>query len=150
MWTDGSGIMGIGYEGADAESFIRSLKSWGVETLVDVRLLPLSRKKGFSKRALADLLIAANIDYIHLPALGNPKDNRAGFSSPGSPEALSAHARYMQLLRSEPAEQALSDITELALRKRVVTLCFEASERCCHRQFVLEAVKERLAAMAPC
>jgi hypothetical protein len=32
-----------------------------------------------SKRKLAAALADAGIDYMHLPALGNPKDNRQPF-----------------------------------------------------------------------
>src|SRR3546814_18177557 len=43
----------IGYAGQTLEGFLRRLKQVGVLTVVDVRELPLSRKSGFSKRALA-------------------------------------------------------------------------------------------------
>jgi hypothetical protein len=52
------------------------LLSAGVERLVDVRELPLSRRRGFSKTALSDALRAAGIDYVHVKALGTPKPNR--------------------------------------------------------------------------
>ncbi|SEM69999.1 DUF488 domain-containing protein [Nonomuraea pusilla] len=56
------------------------------ELLVDVRLTPISRKRGFSKTALATALAAAGIACRHMRALGNPKWNRAGFSgSPAEP-----------------------------------------------------------------
>jgi uncharacterized protein (DUF488 family) len=43
-------IYTIGYEGTDIERFVRTLKIVGVEQPVDVRAVPLSRKKGFSKK----------------------------------------------------------------------------------------------------
>jgi uncharacterized protein (DUF488 family) len=140
--------MGVGYEGTDADTFIRGLVAWKVTTLVDVRLHPLSRKKGFSKRSLSELLMAEDIGYLHLPALGNPKDNREGFARPGSPEGDVAHSRYRELLATGAAQEAVERITELALGERVAVLCFEASERGCHRQFVLEEVKSRISVLA--
>ena len=43
----------IGYEGSAIEDFIATLKLANIEILLDVREIPLSRKKGFSKNALA-------------------------------------------------------------------------------------------------
>lgn len=140
--------MGVGYEGMDSEAFVQRLLVWKVETLVDVRLHPLSRKKGFSKRSLSELLKAADIDYLHLPALGNPKDNREGFARPGTAEGDAAHSKYKDLLKGADAQSALEQVTEMAVQQRVAVLCFEASERGCHRQFVLEEVKSRMSDLA--
>lgn len=140
--------MGVGYEGTDVEAFLQGLVTWDVKVLVDVRLNAISRKKGFSKRALTENLSGVGIEYLHLPALGNPKENREGFASPEASESNPSHARYKELLRSEPAEDALARLTELALQKRIVVLCFEAAERCCHRRFILEAVKLRIDELA--
>src|SRR5215475_5885808 len=73
-------IVGVGYEGRTIDDFVVDLAARGVEVLADVRLTPISRKKGFSKRQLAQALAAVGITYQHLPELGNPKDNRAGFA----------------------------------------------------------------------
>jgi len=42
-------IYTIGYEGIDIEQFFTLLSEHNIETVVDVRELPLSRKPGFSK-----------------------------------------------------------------------------------------------------
>ena len=44
-------IFTFGYEGLPLKAFIARLKSAGIQTVVDVRANPLSRKPGFSKRA---------------------------------------------------------------------------------------------------
>src|SRR5580658_10634341 len=72
----GPRIFTIGYEGASVESFLQTLRSAGVTQLLDVRELPLSRRKGFSKNVLAGLLIAAGIDYQHERAFGAPRHIR--------------------------------------------------------------------------
>ena len=66
----------IGYEGKDVTSFINSLKENNIELLVDVRQNPLSRKKFFSKKALAEKLAAQGITYYHDSKLGSPKELR--------------------------------------------------------------------------
>lgn len=148
MWTETSGIVGVGYEGHDITSFISYLEPWKIDVLVDVRLNAISRKKGFSKTALSSALEEAGIRYEHLPALGNPKDNRDGFWSPGTNAAEQAHERYRELLRATPAHTALRHLAKLATSEHVALLCFEASEACCHRRLVLEAVEAEVAALA--
>ncbi|HEX8508590.1 MAG TPA: DUF488 domain-containing protein [Propionibacteriaceae bacterium] len=71
-----SPLISVGYEGRDVEGLVASLTQQRVAVLVDVRLTPLSRKPGLSKKRLASTLAEHGIDYLHLPALGNPKDNR--------------------------------------------------------------------------
>ena len=73
-WT-----LGIGYEGLSLDAFVERLVREGIAVVADVRLTPLSRKPGFSKRALTEGLAQHGIRYVHLPSLGNPKWNRAGF-----------------------------------------------------------------------
>jgi hypothetical protein len=51
------------------------LRGAGVERLIDVRKLPLSRRRGFSKTALGLALRESGIEHIHVKALGNPKPN---------------------------------------------------------------------------
>ena len=45
-------IFTIGYEGATVPEFIATLQQAGVERVIDVRALPLSRRPGFSKSPL--------------------------------------------------------------------------------------------------
>jgi hypothetical protein len=42
----------IGYEGADVDDFVATLRSAGIRRLIDVRELAISRRRGFAKRAL--------------------------------------------------------------------------------------------------
>ena len=48
----------IGYEKLDQKQFIAYLSNHGVEVVADVRKLPVSRKKGFSKTVLREMLTA--------------------------------------------------------------------------------------------
>jgi uncharacterized protein (DUF488 family) len=143
-----TGVVGVGYEGQQAEQFVDELQSAGVDVVVDVRLTPISRKRGFSKRRLAENLAAAGIQYEHLRALGNPKDNRAGFAG-NSDELSAALSRYAESLSNADAAAALGRVTELAASNRVAVLCFEASDHRCHRQFVLSHVDGQLRGSAP-
>jgi uncharacterized protein (DUF488 family) len=127
-----SRVVTIGYEGRNLAELVAALQQAEIGIVVDVRLTPLSRKPGLSKKALAAGLGAANIRYIHLPALGNPKDNRDGYrlGDPASQERFSA------VLRSHEAAAALEAVQRLAEEEGVALLCFERDPDRCHRSQV--------------
>lgn len=136
----GCDIIGVGYEGGTVDGVVGDLVTSGVGVLVDVRLTPLSRKPGFSKRALSQQLSAAGIEYVHLPELGNPKWNRPGFAADGA-ERQEARNNYRNGLQSPDAIAALNRIRCLAATATVAVLCFEADDAHCHRSVVIDAVE---------
>ncbi|SCE95327.1 Protein of unknown function, DUF488 [Micromonospora haikouensis] len=138
-----TGILGIGYEGRSIDEFVRELSGLGVARLVDVRMTPISRKRGFSKTALSQALAAQGIAYDHHRELGNPKENRPGFG--GSAQELeSARAVYASRLRRAESLAALDALAEVAQRELVALLCFEADESRCHRRVLMQALEGRL------
>ncbi|MDZ5077885.1 DUF488 domain-containing protein [Nesterenkonia sp. HG001] len=145
---DAPGIIGIGYEGKTSEQLIRELDLWQIDVVVDVRLNPISRKKGLSKTALREALAGAGIRYEHRRELGNPKENRAGFWDPGTAAHQHARETFADILKAEAASPALEELVYLAGHERVALLCFEASERCCHRAVILAEVKSALSRLA--
>ena len=66
----------IGYESKSIDDLISQLKSHDISILVDVREIPISRKKGFSKTVFSEYLSQNGIEYIHLKKLGGPKNIR--------------------------------------------------------------------------
>lgn len=133
-------LVSIGYEGKTVDDLVAQLVEQGVRVLVDVRLTPLSRKPGLSKTKLSEALAAADIGYVHHRALGNPKDNRAGFRA-GEPES---RARYRDVLETAAAADALAHVTELLDGGVVALLCFEQDHSECHRDIVVRRLmKER-------
>ena len=126
-------LVSIGYEGKTVDDLVAQLLDQGVRVLVDVRLTPLSRKPGLSKTKLSEALAAVGISYVHHRALGNPKDNRAGFRA-GEPES---RARYRDVLETAAASDALAHVTELLDGGVVALLCFENDHAECHRDIVV-------------
>lgn len=136
--------MGWGYQGQTAERLRASLGAWGVRSLVDVRLNPVSRKPGFARKSLKSLCDDMGVQYRHMPALGNPRDNREGFAATG-PERESAYNRYRsEVLESKAGAAALRELADLTRDGLVLVVCFESSEACCHRSLVLAALREEL------
>ena len=62
----------MGYEKRTVTEFVSLLRRNAVDRILDVRELPLSRRKGFSKTPLRAALSEAGIEYVHLRPAGNP------------------------------------------------------------------------------
>jgi len=139
-------VIGVGYEGLDPDGLVSKLRLRGVTTVVDVRLNPISRKRGLSKSALRARLADEKIAYEHLPSLGNPRDNREGFAELEGGAARAVREKFGEVLNTEPAQEALIRVIELAAEGTVALLCFEKDETRCHRELVLTALRTQLLA----
>lgn len=129
----------IGYEGASLEAFVDTLKEAGVTMLLDVRELPSSRRKGFSKTLLSEILREAGIEYRHERALGTPRNLRNAYRKHGDID------RYFGEFRKYLATQApLLDEIAPALTGRVALMCFERDPAECHRSIVAPELAQRL------
>jgi hypothetical protein len=134
-------IGSIGYERyRSVEDFARLLSGAGVERLVDVRELPISRRRGFAKSALAAALAAESIEYLHLRCMGNPKEFRDLYKSGNVAEG---RAGYEHLLAHDRTEE-LRELAVTIQEKRSALMCVEAEEDVCHRQVIFEALREQL------
>jgi uncharacterized protein (DUF488 family) len=131
-------IYTIGYEGIDIKDFLSLLHKHQVETLVDVRELPLSRKPGFSKNTLANTLNLSGLEYIHLPALGCPKQIRNRYRADGN--WAQYKVGFLKYLQTQT--EALGDLAALAGISKCALVCFEADYNFCHRSMVADAVKQ--------
>ncbi|WP_392543756.1 DUF488 family protein [Oryzobacter telluris] len=133
-------LVSIGYEGKDLNELLEQLLANHVGVLVDVRLNPISRKPGLSKRRLSEALRAVGISYCHYRELGNPKENREAFRA-GSQDARD---RFSAILRAQAGTEALSHVAESLDGEVVALLCFEREHSECHRGLVAEAIQREL------
>ncbi len=132
-------IYSVGYEGLTVDGLVERLAAAGVSTLVDVRLNPVSRKPGFSRRRLSGALAAAGIAYVHEQELGNPVDNRESFRA-GDGEAGRARLRSIV---TDGGGAAIERVVALASNGRIAVLCVEREHRRCHRDVITEMAVER-------
>ena len=123
----------LGYEGADLEDFLQTLSACGITQLIDVREVPISRKRGFSKRALSEALAARGIVYLHLRDLGDPKPGREA-ARRGDFDAF--RRIYGRHLRRCEAKAALALAGSRAAARTSCLLCFERDHANCHRSIV--------------
>lgn len=124
-------LLTIGYEDASIDDFIATLKAAGVTTLLDVREIPISRKRGFSKKVLSEAVTAAGIAYRHERDLGSPKPMRTQLHVDGDYQQF--FASFAQYLKSQ---QPLLKKIASDLDGSVALMCFERDPATCHRSVV--------------
>jgi len=133
-------LYSIGYEKARQAELIATLRAAGVETLIDVRDRPQSRRPGFSKNQLAAALAEAGIRYVGLKALGTPPEGR---------EANRKHQweKFWDIvdakLATAEAQHALHEAGAIAAAGPSCLLCYEADPQICHRLRVADILAGR-------
>jgi uncharacterized protein (DUF488 family) len=121
----------IGYEGRVLDELIAILAANKVDRVIDVRELPLSRRRGFSKTPLASALGAAGIDYVHVREAGNPYRKIE--------DALPRYKAHIARARDVVAVVAAQ-----TRGHRAALLCYEAEPRQCHRSLLAPRVAKLL------
>lgn len=129
----------IGYEAKTFAEFSDELTRAGVARVIDVRAVAASRRPGFSKTALAGSLAEAGIGYLHLRALGTPKDGRDAARRGDTARMREIYAGQLEL---PEALAAFEQMRAAAAERPSALLCFERDAPQCHRA----VLAERLAA----
>lgn len=139
--SDSTGtIWTVGHSTRSAEEFNQILKAHAITTLVDVRSFPGSRRyPHFNKGQLKESLAAAEIEYLHSPALGgrrrpNPKSKNVAWKN------LSFRA-YADHLESLEFKQGIMELESVAKKTRTAVMCAEALWWRCHRGLIADYLK---------
>jgi uncharacterized protein (DUF488 family) len=133
-------VFTIGHGMRPAEELMTMLRSVGVETLVDVRRFPGSRRNPqFNQAALAGTLSAEGIAYRHAEELGGRRANE-----PGEERfpciRVAAFRSYAARMGTEPWQQALG----AALAEPLPAfMCAETPWWRCHRRLIAELLTAR-------
>ncbi len=133
------GFYTVGYEGRIVKDFVEELVRSGVEILVDVREMPMSRKPGFSKSKLASHVYAVGIEYVHIRSLGSPRDSRRRLKESGDFESFSRE--YADHLEGN-AEDVDSLLALILDGRRVALMCFERDHSRCHRNLLAHELRD--------
>ena len=133
-------VFTIGHGMRPAEELTDMLRTAGVETLVDVRRFPGSRRNPqFDQAALAETLGAVGIAYLHAEALGGRRSNE-----PGEERfpciRVAAFRSYAARMGTEAWQHALE--TSLA-EPSPCFMCAETPWWRCHRRLVAELLAAR-------
>ncbi|MBZ0234745.1 MAG: DUF488 domain-containing protein [Deltaproteobacteria bacterium] len=121
-------LYAIGYEQRTVAVLVADLRAKRVTRVIDVRELPLSRRRGFSKTPLRDALAHEGIECIHLPGAGNAYRALRH-------EVKACLAAYAAHLESQP--EVLELVLAAADRARTALLCVEHDPRSCHRSILI-------------
>ena len=126
----------VGYEGRTPNDIVVLLRKNHVACVVDVRQLPLSRKRGFSKSALAGLLAASGMDYVNIRELGTPASVRHEYYRNGDFGSL--RRQYLKHVAAQ--EFSVGSLYEMAVANCCCLLCFEREPERCHRSILASVV----------
>jgi len=131
-------LLTIGYEGLGIDEFIARLKAFNISRLIDVREIPLSRKKGFSKSVLKKRLENEEIKYVHLKALGSPAPIRNKLKVDHDYDYFfKAYLKYL----SQNME-IIKEVFEYLDDGINCFMCFERFSWECHRSVIADKIKE--------
>ena len=122
----------VGYEGVQLPDLIDTLRVAGIEQIIDVRRVPLSRKKGFSKSSLSAALNLEGFEYFHLRDLGCPQFIRQHYKKHNDWDWYERH--YEAFLDNN--EELLMSLIALAETAPSCLMCFEADPIKCHRRLI--------------
>ena len=126
----------IGYEKRDIAEFVDILLKNRVETVIDIRAVPHSRNRDYTKNHLEKTLSENNIDYLLKKELGSEKELRDKVRSDGDYEQF--FKRYDEALRDKAG--LVDELSTIAKKNRACLLCYEADFNKCHRRSVAEAM----------
>lgn len=132
-------VFTIGYQERTVEEFIGRLKSHNIAVIIDVREMPVSRKRGFSKGRLSEILQQNDIAYVHIKELGSPKHLRDELHQSNDYESFFVGYRSYIDSRKEIVDELYKDFIS---RETTCLMCMERLPEYCHRTIVAEKIKE--------
>ena len=127
----------MGYEGLMVDGFLNILMQQGIRRLVDVRHNPISRRYGFHKSTLARLCGHLQLEYIHMPELGIPSENRQELRAPDDYQNLFDYYENIVLAYQT---NSVNKLVKLLREKPSALVCMEADPMLCHRSHLADRI----------
>ena len=127
----------IGYEGKTVDAFFNHLLESGIETIIDVRANPVSRKYGFAGSRMKQIGESIGFSYRHFPSLGISSSERANLSDMASRAQL--FAQYEQTTLAHRTQE-VNEVGEYMRGTPSVLVCVEKDVESCHRSRLATAV----------
>jgi uncharacterized protein (DUF488 family) len=136
----GAPVFTIGHGVRPVEELLAMLRATGVQTLVDVRRFPGSRRNPqYNQQPLQDALASAGISYRHAVELGGRLRNEPG-EERFSCLRVAAFRSYAARMGTPEWQEALS--RELA-QPSPCFMCAETLWQRCHRRLIAELLTAR-------
>ena len=126
----------IGHSTRSLEELISALRAHEIQTLVDIRAFPMSRRlPQFNHDSLEESLPAAGIRYLPMKALGGYR-KKILEESPHIALRNQSFRNYADYMLTPEFEQAISELLALANNSRTAYMCAERPYFRCHRMLV--------------
>jgi uncharacterized protein (DUF488 family) len=126
----------IGHSTRTLEELIATLQAHQIQTLVDIRAFPMSRRlPQFNRDALEKSLPEAGIRYVWMKALGGYR-KKILQESPNVALHNESFRNYADYMLTAEFEQATAELVRLAENSRIAYMCAERKYFQCHRMLV--------------
>jgi uncharacterized protein (DUF488 family) len=126
----------IGHSTRTLQELIGALQSHSIQTLVDIRSFPMSRRlPHFNRESLEKTLPEARIRYLWMKELGGRRKK----SLPDSPNMAlrnESFRNYADYMLTPEFEQAMAELIEIASHSVTAYMCAERIYFKCHRMMV--------------
>jgi uncharacterized protein (DUF488 family) len=126
----------IGHSTRTIDELIAALAAHQIQTLVDIRAFPMSRRlPQFNRDSLEETLPAAGIHYQWMKALGGYR-KKILEESPNIALRNQSFRNYADYMLSPGFEQSITELLALAENSRTAYMCAERPYFRCHRMLV--------------
>ena len=126
----------VGHSTRSLDELVETLQAHGVETLVDIRAFPMSRRlPQFNRVSLEKSLPAAGIRYVWMKALGGYR-KKSREDSPNIGLRNASFRNYADYMLTTEFENAMGELVALAKTSRTTYMCAERVYFRCHRMLV--------------
>ena len=126
----------IGHSTRTLDELIAALQAHSIQTLVDIRAFPMSRRlPHFNRESLEKNLPEAGIRYVWMKALGGYRKK----TLPESPNIAMRNAsfrNYADYMLTTEFQRALNELLRIAEQSRTAYMCAERVYFHCHRMLV--------------
>jgi uncharacterized protein (DUF488 family) len=133
VWT-------VGHSRRTFEEFVALLKSFGIQTVADVRRFAVSKRfPHFSQMQLFKSLSVVGIEYEDFGDLGGRRR-----PLPDSPNTLwrnEAFRGYADFMMTPKFHESVERLIEVAAKRRTAIMCAEALWWRCHRGLIADHLK---------
>ena len=138
IWT-------IGHSIRTADEFLTLLRDCAIDSLVDVRSFPGSRRcPQFGRELMSAWLTDSGIAYRHMSDLGGRRNKQHDVDPAINAAWNNASFRnYADYTLSDTFDGALSDLIEMAQSSRVAYMCSESVPWKCHRLIISNSLVAR-------
>jgi uncharacterized protein (DUF488 family) len=126
----------IGHSTRTLDELISALRAHNIQTLVDIRSFPMSRRlPHFNRESLAETLPASGIQYVWMKALGGMR-KKIRDDSPNLALRNPSFRNYADHMLTPEFHEAIGELLRLADQTRTAYMCAERVYFRCHRMLV--------------